>query len=102
MAALGVSTNDRRGHYPASSPAKNAPFEQGNLTRLAKPGAKKLPELAHARNAPIPDFEVGVAATLPLKQFNHVVNEDENGCRSVELAHIQNRLFLWRDGNARQ
>jgi hypothetical protein len=75
------------------SPAKNAPFEQGSLTRLAKPGAKKLPELAHASDVPIQDFEVGVAATLPLKQFNHVVNEDEDGCRSVELAHVQNCPF---------
>src|ERR1700745_3206443 len=34
MAALGGSTNDRRGHYPASSPAKNAPSGEDDITRL--------------------------------------------------------------------
>src|ERR1700757_3892502 len=34
MAALGGSSNDRRGHYPASSPTKNAPPEQNQFASL--------------------------------------------------------------------
>ena len=52
MATLGGSANDRRGHYPASSPAKNAPPDQGNLSRLDREGENHPVKKRQSRRMP--------------------------------------------------